>query len=237
MEKKGKKEIQKSRIKSEGMGNQMIAKFLLLLGLIPVLGSFIARKLLSDGTVRKTGDDEVSLTGAELVERVLKKGKAGDVELQVKLRPFVVLSPQRLVLPPGLAKSRRARDVAEAGLLAGMVLMARRQEKVVGWRTWALKFGSALPAFTIIVMAFAMVIGRLSPSLSLAIIVGSLGLTTILLWLTLPVERAAAKAVAEMLEETALVARRSEGQKLGNLVRAMAWRRIIPGAISWIGGK
>jgi hypothetical protein len=57
------------------------------------------------------------------------------------------------------------------------------------------------------------------------------------LWLTLPVERAAAKAVAEMLEETALVARRSEGQKLGNLVRAMAWRRIIPGAISWIGGK
>jgi hypothetical protein len=40
-----------------------------------------------------------------------------------------------------------------------------------------------------------------------------------------------------MLDETALVARRSEGERLANLVRALGWRRIVPGAIAWIAGK
>lgn len=215
----------------------MIAKLFLMSGLIPVLGSFLLRKLFSDGTVRRFGEDEVSLTGAELVERVLEKGKAGSVEVQVKKRPFLVLGPERLVLSPSLAESKRARDVAEAAVLAGMVLMARQQAKVIGWRRWAIKFGAAMPAFTAIVMVFAMVIGRLSPTLSISIVAATLGLATLFLWFTQPVERAGAKAVAEMLEETALVARRAEGEKLGELVRAMSWRRIIPGAVAWIGRK
>ena len=179
----------------------------------------------------------MSITAHEMVERILKKGKAGDVEIQVKKRLFMVLGPTRLVVSPSLSRSKKARDVAEAGILAGLVLMARRQEKVVGWRKWAVKFGSAMPAFTMIVMAFAMVIGRLSPTLCLGVVAASLGLATAFLWFTLPVERAAAGTVADMLEETALVARRSEGEALANLVRALGWRRIVPGAIAWIGGK
>jgi Zn-dependent membrane protease YugP len=213
-----------------------MGKILILMGLIPVIASFLARKFLCDGVVRKEGDSEVSLTGGELVERVLKKGGAEEVEVQIKSRPFLVMGPGKLVISPALAGSRKARDVAEAGLLAGMVLMARQQEKVVGWRTWAIKFGSAFPAFTTIVMAFSLVMGR-NASLSIGIVAASFGLATMFLWFTLPVERAAAKAVAEMLEETALVPRRAEGERLGNLVRALSWRRIIPGAIAWIGGK
>jgi len=34
-----------------------------------------------------------------------------------------------------------------------------------------------------------------------------------------------------------LVARRSEGEAIAGLVRALGWRRIVPGAIAWIGGK
>jgi Zn-dependent membrane protease YugP len=94
-----------------------------------------------------------------------------------------------------------------------------------------------MPAFTMIVMAFAMVIGRLSPTLCLGIVAASLGFATTFLWFTLPVERAAAGTVADMLEETALVARRSEGEAIAGLVRALGWRRIVPGAIAWIGGK
>jgi len=180
---------------------------------------------------------EVSLSGQELVERVLKKGKAESVNLQVKKRPFMVLGPERLVLPPRLAESKLARDVAEAGLLAGLVLMARRQEKVVGWRTWAVKFGSAMPAFTTIVMFFAIAVRAITPGMAIGIVAASLGLATIFLWLTLPVERAAASAVSEMLEETPLVLRKSEGEKLANLVRASVWRKIVPGAVAWIGGK
>ncbi len=215
----------------------MIVKFLLLLGLVPVFAAFMARKFFCDRLLRRDGGAELSLTGAEFVERIFKKGRAEGVDLQVKSRPFLVLGPERLVLSPGLAESRRARDVAEAGLLAGMVLMARQQAKVVGWRTWAVKFGSAMPAFTTIVMFFAMVMGRLSASFALSLIAAILGMATLFLWFTLPVERAAAKTVGEMLEETALVARQSEGETLASLVRAMAWRRIIPGAIAWIGGR
>lgn len=214
-----------------------MAKLLLLLGLIPVFASFVARKFLSDRTVRMEGGGEVSISGREMAERVLNKGRAGEVEIQVKNRPFMVLGPDRLVISPLLAESKRARDVAEAGILAGLVLMARRQEKVVGWRKWAVKFGTAMPAFTMIVMAFAMVMGRLSAPLCFGVIAASLGVATSFLWFTLPVERAAAGMVADMLEETALVARRSEGETMANLVRALGWRRIVPGAIAWIAGR
>lgn len=207
------------------------------MGLIPVFVSFVARKFLSDGTVRKEGEGEVSISGGEMVERILKKGKAAEVEIQVKARPFRVLGPRKLVISSHLNESRNARDVAEAALLAGLVLMARRQEKVVSWRTWAVKFGSAMPVFTMIVVAFALVMRTLTPGYCIGVVAAALGFATVMLWVTLPVERAAAGTVAEMLEETALVSRRSEGERLAKLVRALAWRKIIPGAIAWIGGK
>ena len=214
-----------------------MSRLFLLSGLIPLVLSFFVRKFLSDGPLRKDGDGEVGLTGRELVDRILARSGAGSVEVVEKKRPFLVVGPTKLVLPPSLAGSRRARDVAEAGLLAGLVLMARKQERVVHWRTWAAKFGTAFPAFTIIVMAFALVIGRLGGSWVVGIVAASLGLTTVLLWLTLPVERTAAGVVAEMVEETAVVARRSDGEKLAVLVRALGWRRIVPGAVAWLAGK
>ena len=214
-----------------------MAKLLLLMGLIPVFVSFVARKFLSDRVVRKEGEEEVSISGRQMVDRVLTKGKAGGVDIQEKKRPFMVLGLNRLVISPSLCESKQARDVAEAGILAGLVIIAQRQEKVVGWRLWAVKFGSAMPAFTTIVMAFAMVMGRLSATLCFGVIAASLGLATAFLWFTLPVERAAAGTVAEMLEDTAIMPRRSEGEKMATLVRALGWRRIVPGAIAWITGK
>lgn len=210
--------------------------FIKLLLLLPVLASFVARAFLSDRIILKKGEGDVSITGGEMVARILKKGRASDVKIQVKSRPFMVLGPQRLVISPTLSKSKRARDVAEAGLLAGLVLMAQRQSKVVSWRLWAVKFGSAMPIFTAIAMAFAIVMGR-SAVLCLVIVAATLGLATLFLWLTLAVERAAAATVSDMLEETPLVSRRSEGGRLAKLVRAFGWRRIVPGAIGWIGQK
>lgn len=215
----------------------MFFKIPLLLGIIPVLISFLVRKTLSDRVVKREGGAEMSLNGRDLVERILKKGKAPSVEILVKRNPFVKLGPDCLLLSPAQAESRNALEVAEAALLAGMVLMARRESRVVGWRTWALKFGWAMPAFTTVVMAFAMVIGRLSPTWAIAVIAATLGLASILLWLTLPVEKEAARVVAEMLEETALIPRREDAERLAKLVRALSWRRVIPGAVSWIGGK
>ncbi len=236
LEEKVKNEIQKSAIRVND-GVRIIMKFILLAGLIPVILSFLARKFFFERVVKREGGALVSLNGQQLAEEILKKGKAGSVDLTVKKRSFVKLGPTHLVLSPEQATSKKGECVAEAALLAGMVLMAQQQEKVVGWRTWALKFSWAMPAFTSVVLAFALVTRGLSASWCLGVLAAVLGLSTVLLWLTLPVEKAAAKTVAEMLEETALIPRRNEAERLAILVRAMPWRRIIPGAVAWIGRK
>lgn len=213
----------------------MIFKFLLMLGLIPLIGSFLARKFFSDRVLKsEEGGEKVTYTGKEMVERILKLGKATDVEIQVKKRPFLPLGPNLVVIPPKFAGSKEVRDVAGAALLAGMVLMARQQDRVVAWRSWAVKFGYAMPGFAIVVMIFAMVVGRLSPSMSLAIVSASLGLSTILLWSTLTVEKAAAKVVADYLEETPLVPRRNEGELITKYLKAHSWKRIVPGAVGFL---
>lgn len=236
LEEKSKIEIQKVADPWRGWVHKFM-KYVLLLGLIPLVLSFLARKFLSEGALKREGNDEVCLSGRDLVEQIFKKSGVSSVKIVEKKRPFLVLGPEKLVLSPELAESRKARDVAEAGLLAGLVLMARKQSNVVRWRAWAAKFSSAFPAFTMIVMAFALVIGRLGGSWVLAIISASFGLATILLWMTLPVERAAAGIVSDLVEETSVVSRRSDGEKLANLVRALGWRRIVPGAVAWIGKK
>lgn len=213
----------------------MIFKFLLMLGLIPLVGSFLARKFFSDRVLKsEEGATTVTYSGKEMVERILKLGKAKDVEIQVKRRPFLPLGPDFLVISPQQAESKEVRDVAGAALIAGMVLMARQQERVVAWRSWAVKFGYAMPGFSIVVMVFAMVIGRVPPSMSIAIVSACLGLSTILLWSTLTVEKAAAKVVADYLDESALVPRMSEAELMEKFVKAHSWQRIVPGAVGFL---
>ena len=95
----------------------MIFKFLLMLGLIPLIGSFLARKFFSDRVLKsEEGGEKVTYTGKEMVERILKLGKATDVEIQVKKRPFLPLGPNLVVIPPKFAGSKEVRDVAGAAL-------------------------------------------------------------------------------------------------------------------------
>ncbi len=213
----------------------MIFKFLLMLGLIPLMGSFLVRKFFSDRILKsEEGGTTVSYSGKEMVERVLKLGKAKDVDIQVKRRPFLYLGPGYLVLSPQVAESKEVRDVAGAALMAGMVLMARQQDRVVAWRSWAVKFGYAMPGFAMVVMIFAMVVGRVPPSMSIAIVSACLGLSTLLLWSTLTVEKAAAKVVADFLEESALVPRIREAELLTKYLMAHSWKRVVPGAVGFL---
>ncbi len=212
----------------------MIGKLLLMSGILPVVGSILARKFFCDRTLIHQGGARLSLTGRQFAEEILKKACIKDVEIEEKRRPFLPLGPKRLVLSPSIAESKVAKDVAAAGLLAGLVLMARRQEKIVGWRAWAVKFGWAMPSFSIVIMAFAIAATPLTAMMGIAIIFAILGAAAIALWLTLPVEREAAKTVALYLDESALVSRRSESDLLAELVRALSWQRLVPGCVEWL---
>jgi hypothetical protein len=156
----------------------MIGKLLLMSGIIPVIVSVFARKFFCDRTLRRHGDE---------TEAILSQGKVTGVEIEEKRRPFLPIGPERLVISPSICKSKKARDVAAAGLLAGLVLMARRQKKVVSWRAWAVKFGWAMPSFSVVIVTFATVATSLLPSMAIGIVLGILGFAALALWFTLPV--------------------------------------------------
>jgi len=212
----------------------MIGKLLLMSGIIPVIVSVFARKFFCDRTLRRHGDETVAINGKEFAEAILSQGKVTGVEIEEKRRPFLPIGPERLVISPSICKSKKARDVAAAGLLAGLVLMARRQKKVVSWRAWAVKFGWAMPSFSVVIVTFATVATSLLPSMAIGIVLGILGFAALALWFTLPVEREAAKTVAHFLDDTAIVNRRSEAEVLSELVSALAWQRLVPGCVEWL---
>lgn len=177
---------------------------------------------------------KVSVSGRDFTRLVLEKGKASEVKIEEKRRPFLPITPGSLALSPRVAESRNAQDVASAGLLAGLVLLARQQEKVFGWRKWAVKFGWAGPAFTVAIVIFGALGKSFTLGIGIGILFSVLGIASIALWLTLPIEREAAKQVCHFLEETNIVARRSEAERLEVLVRALAWQRVVPGSVEWL---
>ncbi len=207
----------------------MISKLFLIGGLILVAVSFFVRKILCERVTKRVGEKRVSLSGSDFAAAVLKAGGAKDLEISQKRRPFLSIDTDRLILSPAMAESRGALNVAEAGLRAGLTLMARRQEKVVSWRVWAVKFASVFPVFTLIILAFALVMGRLGGSWVLGIFSGSLGFSCLMLWMTFSIEREAARLVVNFLEEKNLLHRRTESELLGEITKALAWRRIVPG--------
>jgi len=204
-------------------------KLLLFAGLIPLVASLLARKFFCDRVLRRYQGEKVSPTARGFAKAVLKCGEVRGVEIVEKRRPFLVVSPDQVTLSPKIVESKLAVDVAEAGIRGALTMMARGQEKVVAWRVWAVKFSSAFPVFTALVMIFALIMSRFSGTMAIGALFFAVGLGCAALWSTLTVEREAGKLVAGFLEEKAVVARRSEADLLVKIVRALSWKRILPG--------
>ncbi len=208
----------------------MIGKFLILVGLIPFLGSLVVRKLGGGFYLKQSENGEkFGISGEELASQLLQKGGGGDVEVVVRDRVFEKADIDRLVLSGRQAKGEDGRSLAEVCLRVGMVLMARREQKVMAWRAWALKFSWAFPVFALVAAIFALLVGK--GTLGVGLAVASLGVSSILLWLTLGPERAGARIVAEWVEESAVMRRRDDGERLGKMVRSLVWTRVVPRAL------
>lgn len=213
----------------------MLNKLILILSLLPLLAGLAARHFFYERIVRHFGKGEVSLEAREVARRILKKGGAEDAEILEKRSPFLPVGPKHLVLTKKIASSRRAQDVAEAAHLAGLVLMARRESRVVAWRVSAVKFGWSFPAFSILVLVFAMIVRTVPIWWGISLIALSCAFASISLWSTLNIERNAAQMTARLLADTPILPRREEGELLARLTRAQAWKRIIPGILQWLG--
>ena len=212
----------------------MLNKLILLLSLLPLLAALAARYFFYERIVRQFGHDEVSLEAREVAKRILKKGGAEDVEILEKNSPFLPISFKSLTLSKKIASSKQANDVADAAHLAGLVLMARRESRVVAWRVSAVKFGWSFPAFAILVLVFGVVARTIPVWWGISLTAFACALASFSLWSTLNIERVAAQMTSRLLADSPILPRREEGELLAILCRAQAWKRVLPGILTWL---
>lgn len=213
-------------------------RIILLVSIIPLLAAIILRKLNGDRILRRDGQTLLTKPAEDTARRMLDSMGHEKIELQQSKSPWAVLgtpSKKAIELPdytkgklhPGTVESH-----AHAALSVGVFLLSQREPTLTGKREWALRFGHVFPVFTVIVMVFAIAVGKLPVMLCLSIIVGSLGLAACAQALTLACELRAATLAAVVLEKKRIFPRLSEEELVTTAIRAQAWRSIVPGLLS-----
>ncbi len=215
-----------------------MARIVLLISLIPTVLAIVVRKFFCDRGVRSAGDEETSRTGRELAEHLLQKaGLNGKVELQEKRRTEVKVEPARLILNKRMMEARNVIALGEVALLCGHALVAVKNPDLLKWRQWAVKFSWAFPAFTLVVLAFAMVVAKMPPGWGIAAAVAALGLGSALSLASLQIEIQAANMMATIIDESRIFPRLRESEAVALACKALAFRQAVPGAIEWLMGK
>ncbi len=173
-----------------------------------------------------------------MAEHLLQKaGLNGKVELQEKRRTEVKVEPARLILNKRMMEARNVIALGEVALLCGHALVAVKNPDLLKWRQWAVKFSWAFPAFTLVVLAFAMVVAKMPPGWGIAAAVAALGLGSALSLASLQIEIQAANMMATIIDESRIFPRLRESEAVALACKALAFRQAVPGAIEWLMGK
>ena len=204
-----------------------MVKTLFLLGLLPVIIGIAMRKWFGERILKKLPVNATQLSAGEFLES-LKDGAS--LAMEVKTGKRTRLTSDELMLSREIAEEKGVVPLAEAGLLFGLALLGRSQPELLKWREWALKFSWAFPAFTILVVIFAAIVGSFVrwalPAVSLAI-----GGGTLVSFLAAWVEWQAAGMAGKFLKQRAIVAREDDRIAISQGMRALAARRCVPGML------
>lgn len=204
-----------------------MVKTLFLLGLVPVIVGIAMRKWFGERVLRSLPNNTTQLSAEEfLVE--LKDG--AKLAMEVKAAKRTRLTDDEMFLSREIASQNGIQPLAEAGLMFGLALLGRSQPELLKWREWALKFSWAFPAFSILVVIFAAVVGSFVrwalPAVSLAI-----GGGTLVSFLAAWVEWQAAGLTGKFLKKRAIIAREDDRIAISQAMRALAARRCVPGML------
>ena len=204
-----------------------MVKTLFLLGLIPVVVGIAMRKWFGERVLKKLPKNATQLSAAEFLHE-LKDG--AKLAMEVKAAKRTKLTENEMVLARETAEERGVIPLAEAGLLFGLALLGRSQPELLRWREWALKFSWAFPAFLILIVIFASIVGNFVrwalPAVSLGIGIGSL-VGFLAAW----VEWQAAALTGKFLKKRAIIAREDDRVAISQAMRALAARRCVPGML------
>lgn len=216
-----------------------MSRIIILISIIPTILAIVARKMFCDRGLGKVVGVETSRTGQELAERLLEKaGVKGKVEIVQKRRAEVKIGARaQLSLPKRLSESKSAIALGEVSLLCGHAVVATQNPDLLKWRQWAVRFSWAFPVFTLVVLVFAMVVGRMPVHWGLAVALASLGVGSLMVLLSLQVEIQASRMMATLVDEAGLLPTIRECEAVGIACRAYAYRQAVPGAVEWLMGK
>jgi hypothetical protein len=210
-------------------------RILFIVALVPTIVAVAVRKLLCDRVVIQSAGHMATRGGKELAERMLRKaGLEEEVEVTVKRRASIGINPARLALSQDLAEARDVVSLGEVAALTGMSVVAQQQPDLVKWRQWVVRFGMAFPVFTLVVVVFAVAVAKIGAFIAIVIVLLALGIASGLSLASLMVERESAKLADSLVEESHALPRRADGEEVGRVCRALAFRRVVPGAIEWL---
>lgn len=177
-------------------------------------------------------DRKVSLSVRVYLEKILACSDCGEIEISfIGKRGQLDCGKKRLTLPASYEDSKDAQHHARASIDLGLLLLREQHPAPVDWRLKMVKLGNLLPLFTIMVVIFSCLLGKLLPTIGVAAITFSLGLSSVLLWLSIAVEKEAAHLMVDRVEKLRIIPRLSEEEALVTSIRAVPWARLIPGAL------
>lgn len=210
-------------------------RILFIVALVPTIVAVAMRKLLCDRVVLLSAGHTATRSGEELAARMLRKaGLEGEVRVEVKRRSAIGVHPARLTLSRELAEARDVVSLGEVAGLTGMAVVAQQQPDLVKWRQWVVRFGMAFPVFTLVVVVFAVAVAKIGAFIAIVIVLLALGAACGLSLASLMVERESSKLADSLVEESRALPRRADGEEVGRVCRALAYRRVVPGAIEWM---
>lgn len=170
----------------------------------------------------------------DLLRALLAKLNRGDIKILYRKTFWwgsSKLTAKELQLPSHYQNSRNVDQHARALIRLSMLLSAENHPQAIQWRMNMVKLGYVIPLFAAVAAIFCTLVGKMPILISLSIISASLGGCTVMLWLSLAVEKQAAEQMADTIEKLRLLPRLREEEALIETMSALPWVTLIPGTL------
>lgn len=215
-------------------------KIVLFASLLPTVIAIVLRKFFCERALKKMRHGVTNQTGERVAAQMLRyqEGMKETEVKQAKKTRLVSGDVLRIDLSRKMWEGKTILDLGKVANLVGRACVAKEHGDLLAWRDWAVRFGWAFPAFTLLVVVFAVAVAKLGVLIGLVIVSCALGLSSTLLLLTMTVELEAAKRGAYLVEKSHALPRPADGEEVAKCCRALAWKRVVPGVLEWaVGGS
>ncbi|MFC4994523.1 hypothetical protein [Rubritalea tangerina] len=203
-------------------------KLVILLALAPFVGACICANLF--GLKALTQPSKLSCDVDTLLNKILSVMDRTNISIHyVKRQTWPRVNQHTIELPQQYRNSKSSIHHARACLTLSYTLLYQEHQEAIDWRLKTIKTGYLLPLFTLLIVAFSFLIGKLPGIIMIASLTLSLGITSCLLWWSLRVERDAAHHMASRIEKLRVLPRLREEEALTETLKALPWASLIPG--------